>query len=422
MEKRLPVVIIGAGPVGLAAAAHLVEYDVPFVILEKGETAGSNILEWGHVQLFSPWEYNTNKVARKLLDKTGWKHPDFEQLPTGKELVDEYLKPLSQLPEFEENIRYHAEVIAVTRDGADKLKSDNRKERAFAVHFRNGSSLDKVRASAVIDASGTWQNPNPPYADGVWLDSSIRDNVHTDIPAVQQRPEVFGDRHTVVIGAGHSALNTLMNLAELKKDYPSTKISWILRRESPVTVFGGGGQDQLAARGALGSDAHMLVEEGLIDVFAPFHVEDIHYDGSVYTISSREGEAIASVDEIVVNTGARPDFSFLREIRYAIDPAVESTPALAPLIDPNLHSCGTVRPHGEEELRHPEDNFYIAGVKSYGRAPTFLLATGYEQARSIIASIAGDTEAAKQVKLKLPETGVCKTGIPPLKRSDCCGG
>ncbi|PAE07104.1 flavoprotein [Terribacillus saccharophilus] len=421
MSNQLPVVIIGAGPVGLAAAAHLVEYDLPFVILEKGESVGSNILEWGHVQLFSPWEYNTNQAATKLLSKTEWQHPDKDKLPTGQELVKEYLKPLSQLQVMQENIRFNSEVVAVTKDGADKLKSDNRNERAFVVHYKKESKSEKIRASAIIDASGTWQNPNPPYADGVWLDASNKDSVHTNIPAVQQQQEVFKDKHTVVIGSGHSALNTLLSLAELKENHPTTKISWILRRESPVSAFGGEEQDQLAARGALGSIAHKLVDQGVIDVFAPFNVEAIDYDGSNYTLSSKEGNVASSVDEIVVNTGARPDFSFLREVRYEIDPIVESTPALAPLIDPNLHSCGTVRPHGEEELRHPEKNFYVAGVKSYGRAPTFLLATGYEQVRSIVAYIAGDVESAKQVKLKLPETGVCKTNIVNAKQQSCCG-
>lgn len=100
---------------------------------------------------------------------------------------------------------------------------------------------------------------------------------------------------------------------------------------------------------------------------------------------------------MIVATGIRPDLSFLRGLRLRLDPAEEATPALAPLIDPNLHSCGTVRPHGEAELRQPEAGFYIAGMKSYGRAPNFLLATGHEQVRSIAAYIAGDIEAARRV-------------------------
>ncbi|MCG3418362.1 NAD(P)-binding domain-containing protein [Oceanobacillus jordanicus] len=420
MSKQLPVVIIGAGPVGLAAAAHLVEYNIPFKILEKGETVGSNILEWGYVKLFSPWEYNTNQAAIQLLQKAGWQHPNKDKLPTGKELVEEYLQPLSELQVIKDNTQYNAEVISITKDGADKLKSDGRNDRPFVVHFKNGASLNKIKASAIIDASGSWQNPNPPYADGLWLDSALRELVHTNIPAVQQEPEIFKNKHTVVIGAGHSALNSLMNLAELKETYSSTKISWILRRESPISAFGGETQDKLEARGALGTSVRKLVQQGIVEVLAPFHVEEINHSGSRYTITSREGEEV-SVDELIVNSGARPDFSFLREIRYAVDSVVESTPALAPLIDPNLHSCGTVRPHGEEQLRHPEANFYIAGVKSYGRAPTFLMTTGYEQVRSIVASIAGDVQAAKQVRLKLPETGVCKTNSIPNKQQNCCG-
>ena len=97
---------------------------------------------------------------------------------------------------------------------------------------------------------------------------------------------------------------------------------------------------------------------------------------------------------------------------------------LAALIDPNLHSCGTVRPHGARELAQPEPGFYLAGMKSYGRAPTFLMMTGYEQVRSIIADIAGDREAAERVELVLPETGVCSRPVAAAaeEASGCCGG
>jgi hypothetical protein len=129
------------------------------------------------------------------------------------------------------------------------------------------------------------------------------------------------------------------------------------------------------------------------------------------------------VDELIVATGFRPDLDPLRELRINLDPALEYPPVLAPLIDPNVHSCGTVRPHGAAELAHPEPGFYIAGMKAYGRAPTFLLATGHEQVRSIVAELAGDREAARRVELVLPETGVCSgpalTGA--AEDTNCCG-
>ncbi|MFS0562733.1 NAD(P)-binding domain-containing protein [Terribacillus sp. 179-K 1B1 HS] len=406
MGNDLPVVIIGSGPVGLAAAAHLAKYGVPFLILEKGEAAGSTIKEWKHVRLFSPWEYNIDQAAKELLEGNGWLMPDITQLPTGGELVASYLQPLAALPEIAPYVVYGAEVIAVTREGVDKLKTAGRDKLPFLVYAKSGGKTAAYRAKAVIDASGTWHNPNPPSADGVWQKEL---QVHTDIPSAAEDMDALKNKHIAVIGSGHSALQTLAELAQVKQIHPDTAITWLIRRGNPASAYGGKERDQLAARGALGMHAESLVNSGVINIKPGFRTDEITNQDKRLRITSLSGEAVEEVDEIYVNTGARPDFSFLREIRYQIDPAIESTPALAPLIDPNVHSCGTVRPHGEKELRQPEPNFYIAGVKSYGRAPTFLLATGYEQVRSIVAMIAGDKQAAEQVKLSLPETGVCST-------------
>src|SRR5256884_9366844 len=127
------------------------------------------------------------------------------------------------------------------------------------------------------------------------------------------------------------------------------------------------------------------------------------------------------VNELIVATGFRPDLDFMRELRIQLDASIECPTALAPLIDPNEHSCGTVRPHGARELAQAEPGFYFAGMKSYGRAPTFLMMTGYEQVRSIAADIAGDREAAERVELVLPETGVCSRSAVTAA-SNCCGG
>ncbi len=140
-------------------------------------------------------------------------------------------------------------------------------------------------------------------------------------------------------------------------------------------------------------------------------------------------QLLPPVDEIIVATGFRPDLSLLSELRIALDPATQSAVLLAPMIDPNEHSCGTVRPHGALELAHPEDGFFIVGMKSYGRAPTFLLMTGYEQVRSVVASLAGDWDAAKRVELVLPETGICNSDFDEaddrsqalLGQTSCCG-
>jgi hypothetical protein len=240
----------------------------------------------------------------------------------------------------------------------------------------------------------------------------------------------YAGRTVAVLGAGHSAVGTLIDLARLKEKVPGTQIMWLLRGDKPEKAFGGGANDKLAARGALGQAFARLVASGVICVERSFRVSHLSREGDKIRIGAGGtccGRHVLA-DELVVATGFRPDFDFLREIRLSLDPAVECPPALAPLIDPNIHSCGTVRPHGARELAQPEPGFYLAGMKSYGRAPTFLMMTGYEQVRSIVAEIAGDHEAAAKVELVLPETGVCSGPTPTVALTEteaaagCCGG
>ena len=222
--------------------------------------------------------------------------------------------------------------------------------------------------------------------------------------------------------AGHSAIGTLIDLVELGREAPGTRAIWLLRGADPAKAFGGGDNDGLAARGALGTAFAALVHAGQIQAEAEFGITRIsEVDGRLRIDAAPCSGRHVLADELIVATGFRPDLRFLGELRLRLDPAIEAPVALAPLIDPNEHSCGTVRPHGARELSHDEPGFYIAGMKSYGRAPTFLMMTGYEQVRSIVADIAGDTEAAARVELVLPETGVC-TRVTSSAAASCCGG
>jgi hypothetical protein len=218
-------------------------------------------------------------------------------------------------------------------------------------------------------------------------------------------------------------MNAVLDLAELAREAPGTRIAWAFRKPLGAVRFGGGVNDGLLERGALGARARALLENGAVRALAPFLIERIEEKGGMLLVTGRQdGQSEqVRVDRMIVAAGFRPDLAPLRELRVALDPAVQAPPRLAPLIDPNVHSCGTVRPHGEAELRHPEPGFYIAGMKSYGRAPTFLLATGHEQVRSIAAALAGDWDAAREVQLDLPETGVC-SGPGPVQAvpADAC--
>ena len=427
LTKTKTVAILGAGPVGLAAAAHVLERGMEPIVLEAGPTAGHAVRQWSHVQLFSPWEYNIDKAAERLLVATGWNKPQPDQYPTGAELAERYLDPLATRTALKDRIRTNSRVTSVGRVGFDKVKTKGREAAPFEIRYRNGKGPDALRADAVIDATGTWSAPNPAGADGLPAigERDAQDRIAYGMPDVLGADRArYAGKAVAVLGAGHSAVGTLIDLARLKDEAPATEIHWLLRGDAPEKAFGGGANDRLAARGALGAAFAALVAGGRIRMETGFRVSHLGRDGERLRVGA--GSACCgryvTVEQLVVATGFRPDLDILREIRLSLDPALECPPELAPLIDPNLHSCGTVRPHGARELAQPESGFYFAGMKSYGRAPTFLMMTGYEQVRSIAAEIAGDHEAARKVELVLPQTGVCSgPAAPAAKASGCCG-
>jgi thioredoxin reductase len=420
------VAIIGAGPVGLAAAAHILERGLRPIVLEAGADIAHSVRQWGHVQLFSPWEYNIDRAAARLLAPIGWNSPEPDQYPAGAELVERYLEPLATKTVLATHIHTSSRVTDISRVGFDKLTTKGRETAPFEIHYQNGHGPKIVRADAVIDASGTWQSPNPAGANGLRAigETQAASRIVYGMPNVLGKDRArYAGKTIAVLGAGHSAIGTLVDLARLAEEAPETRPIWLLRGNDPAKAFGGGANDKLVARGQLGIALGALIAAGRIKVESGFHVSHLTADGPRLIVGTGSGccGRQITVDEFVVATGFRPNLDFVRELRIELDLAIECPVALAPLIDPNEHSCGTVRPHGARELAQPEPGFYFAGIKSYGRAPTFLMITGYEQVRSIAADIAGDREAAKRVELELPETGVCNRSAG-LDTTECCGG
>lgn len=414
----LPVAIIGAGPIGLAAAANLAERGVDFTVLEAGDQVAASVRLWGHTRLFSPWRHLVDPASRDLLERSGWVMPVMEgRAPTGHELVDDYLLPLAELPEIGPRIRFGTWVVAVTREGMDRTRTAGRAKTPFLlrVQTRDGQ-LSELTARAVIDASGTYTTPNPLASTGLppLGIEQVQDRIVHALPDVLGVDRsMFAGKHTVVVGAGHSAANTLIGLAKLVREQPGTQVTWAIRNPSAVRVSSSP-DDELPDRAKLGTRVDRFVAAGAITVVDSFEISRLSPSPAgegIRLSGTRRGDAAVLDADLVVNaTGFRPDLDMLREVRLELDDIVEAPKRLAPLIDPNLHSCGTVSPHGFRELAHPEQGFFIVGMKSYGRAPTFLLATGYEQVRSITAWLDGDLPAASQVQLTLPATGVCSTG------------
>lgn len=405
MVATLPVVVIGAGPQGLAAAAHLTERNVPVLVLEAGAAAAAAVSEWGHVRLFSDWSELIDTASARLLEPTGWTAPS-EGYPTSAQWVEKYLAPLADA--LGERVVYGARVTGVSRLGRDRLVDAGRGDQPFTVHVQPAEAESyRVQARAVIDASGTWSTPNPAGADGLPAlgEHATSDLLSYRIPDFRDRAG-FEGKHTTVIGSGHSAVTAVLALARMARRDPSTTVTWALRRATAGNTFGGGDADELPARGALGIKAKEAVDAGLVSLVTGFRVERITRDGNRPVLVAEDGRTLTA-DRAVVLTGFRPDLSFLSELRLELDPTLQAPVRIAAEVDPNIHSCGSVAATGAADLAQPEPDFYLVGAKSYGRAPTFLALTGYEQVRSVAAELAGDHDAARRVELTLPDTGVC---------------
>ncbi len=419
-----PVVIIGAGPVGLATAAHVVSRGLTPLVLEAGPAVGTGVRRWAHVRMFSPWNFSVDSAAKTILARSGWTMPDGDEYPTGEQLVARYLEPLARTSELATRIRLNTRVMGVARQDRDLMSDGERDVAPFLVRVAGRDGEDDVLARAVIDASGTIETPGPLGASGLPAigERAAADRIFYGIPdvlgALRYR---YAGRRVLVVGSGHSALNALLDLARLGEADSNTKIIWAVRRSTLGQLLGGARNDQLEERGKLGSRVQGLLDQGRVALMTGFRLDRLTMtDAGI--VASGGTNFSEPVDEIVATTGFRPDWSILSEVRLNLDPAVQSPRALAPLIDPNIHSCGTVRPHGAEELKHPDVNLFVIGMKSYGRAPTFLMLTGYEQARSVASAIAGDWESARRVELVLPETGVCSADRSAQSEpAACCG-
>ena len=405
-----PVVIIGAGPIGLAGAAHAQSRGLDTIVLEAGASAGAAVQRVGPHPALLPvvraHRPGRDRAPRRL--RLGGARPPRRTPPVTSGSTG-YLQPLADALETtdEVDVRYGHRVVGVTRFGRDRLVDSGREDEPLVLQVDTGHGVERItaRPSSTPPAPGAgptrWaataspRSARPPTPTGSATASPTC--------AASRAGSRYAGKHVVVAGTGASAQNALVELAHLAESAPGTRVTWLVRRPSVGNAFGGGDNDQLEARGALGKSAERAAGSGAVTARTSFRTASVEQqaDGRL-TVTDFDGQTVTDVDEIVAVTGFRPDLAFLSEIRLDLDPVLQSPRTLAPLIDPNVHSCGTVYPHGAKELVQPEPGFYLVGMKSYGRAPSFLTLTGCEQVRSVIAAIAGDHEAAEPGRARPP--------------------
>ena len=317
----LPVAVIGAGPVGLAAAAHLVARGIEPLVFEAGETVGASVREWGHVRVFSPWAFNIDPVARELLDAHDWSAPDADGYPTGDELVERYLEPLASVGAIASALRLRSRVVAVTRRGLDKLKDAERDAAAFELVVDEGGLERRVLARAVIDASGTWRQPNPLGSGGVVAsgERTHADRISYGIPDILGRgPRSLcrparrrGGKRALGLqrdprpgrAAGFRAGDADRVGDPRRRAGPQV---WRRRRRSAPGQGRPRRHGPRARRAGGGRTDRRRFTRATVDTA----------DGRLML---SDGERRITADEVIAATGFRPDLSILRELRLDLD-------------------------------------------------------------------------------------------------------
>ncbi len=398
-SKNQHVAIIGAGPIGLAAAAHLHRQGIPFSIFESGARPGSAISKWGHVRMFSPWRHNMDETCVEMLRQSrAWNAPDQEHIPTGDELVRDYLEPLASLPSIRPHLKLGATVLAVTRNEADRSWQNDRDKIPFQITFEETvlgrTEQRRMLATAVLDASGLMHSPRPVGSNGLPIDGEEPDNPRV-LYHCPNRDEIHQmGRRILVIGSGHTAMQCLVALGHKQStaDY-EREIHWAVRGDSPEPYLRVQGKDRFPGRLALHEKTRQLLDRENFDVLCSARFARMASMGTEVEMTWLGGESRV-YDQVVVAAGYKPQYSMTSELQLEFHPVFECPAGMSAVVEAAQHACSEVPSHGEVELRHPEKDFYIVGMRSFGRASSFFLVAGYEQVRTIAARLAGNDEEA----------------------------
>ncbi len=403
----MKIAIIGGGPIGMETLLYGTLAGADVRLFERGRI-GENVRRWGHVGLFTEWKRDRSPLGERILRERGDNLPDGETSPNGDQLAD-YLMRLASLPRLRNRIFSQTEVKSLTREGLLKHDLWGDPARAFAP-FRlmtSGLGGEKVHHfDAVIDATGVYSSPNwvgnggAPCPGELGLQRYIDYNI-PDVNGVDMGR--FAHKRTVVVGTGHSAATTLLALADLLGNQSSTRLTWVVRRGAAQdgSLYYIDPQDISSGRQQLGERANALAKNGQVDLRLNTVVERIERRANIFKVGLSDGTAV-ECHNLVAGVGFRPDPTLWQELQIAQHPASGGPGQLAAAIMESNKAAGVGLSTGyaqkSGEVRKPEadaqhdplqllkldePNFYVLGIKSYGRDAGFLMQNGFRQVRDV---------------------------------------
>lgn len=415
------IAIIGGGPIGVEAALYgaCAGYDVQ--LFEKDDIA-ANVRRWGYVDFFTQWKRNRSPLAVRLLEEAGITLQDGNTTSSGHELA-RYAQHLTELPVLQNKIHPHHQVLAITRESC--LKSDfiadpRRQDFPFRLLVRHQNSEKVMHADAVIDAGGVYENPNPMGDGGIPCPGELpfREKIIYYLPDVTGRDlHHFANRHTLIVGSGHSAASTLRSIGTLFERFPKTRITWVIRREVPRhgRPYSLLLHDPSPHRKQLHRDANQLIKHPQVQFYSATTVQQIEYEEHFSVQLSQHSTPVKQhrieCDTLVAHTGFHADTSLWSQLQIPVHPAIGAPQRLAEELIRQNHRTGVGLSTGYAERKPPaklpvdkwrfvqndptllqsgEPGFYIIGIKSYGRDAGFLLQNGFRQIRDVYRLISND--------------------------------
>ena len=399
------IAILGAGPIGIETALYARTLGYPVTLYEKGCVA-SNVRMWGHIRLFSPWSYNRSALGVRRLNEEGFAQAaqNADDCPTGAELIELYLAPLSQLPELRNSIQENCEILACGR--VNVLKRDRGSEvdrggQPFRLLVRDRDGRERYDFSdVVIDATGVFGEHNCLGDAGIPApgETEFESEIEYDPPDVKAGArDRYAGRHTVVVGAGSSGATTAVALAELVVSDPGTRVSWVCRTENqrPLRMID---NDPLLERRALSEAGNRLATAPPAGFeFIGGHCVagvDTRDGGFVLTLENGIGaQRECFCDRVIANVGYHPNEKIYRQLHvHECYSSLGPIALAASLVEQGTVDCLSIEAGSVDLLRTPEPNFFILGAKSFGTNPRFLLHLGHEHIKQLFTIIGADAK------------------------------